>query len=134
MRRLAVALVLSLVAACGSGDGSASPDGEVRERLLSLADRAAEQNGGRVARVEVVESTRAAANQAIGAGVSGDEAVWVMQIEGEPGDPFLGIRSGKPGRYIFSVLRQSDYVNTDGGMSQQPTDLSQLGEVTVLRE
>jgi hypothetical protein len=129
-------LVLVLAAACGDGSESArgGPSTEVRERLLSLADRAAEQNGSSAARVEVVETTREAANAAIGAGVAGTEAVWAMQIEAKEGEAFRGIRApGVKGRYIYTVLRQSDYENTDGGLSSEPTDLANLGRVVVLR-
>jgi hypothetical protein len=129
-----IALALLALPACGDGAGApiAEPPPAVRERLLDIADQAAKSNGGQATRVEAAETTRAAANELIGAGVTGPEAVWV-QVDAGSGEEFRGIRGGAKGRYLYLVLRQADYVYTDGGMGPIRNDLSRLGDVALLR-
>jgi hypothetical protein len=113
------------------------PDESVRHRLLAAADHAAAASNGNAGRVEAVESTRSKANELLsGATGMSDEDVWVVQVEGvfvctvchhPPG------AAAPTGHFITMVLRQSDFESTDSGIGPQKSDLSKLGDVTVLR-
>jgi hypothetical protein len=109
----------------------------VQQRLLAAADRAAAANNGTADRVEAVESTRNKANVLLsGATGMSDEDVWVVQVEGTYVCTLCHHPSGAAaptGHFITMVLRQSDFESTDSGIGPQKSDLSALGDVTVLR-
>lgn len=121
---LLLALSLTLVA-CGSETGTpataASDDGHV-ERLLAMADEAAERNGGEPLRVEAVETTRRAAEGLSGSSTNQpDVAVWVVQVSGsdyscDACSVPLGAEAPR-GRYLTLVPTVDTYKGTLFGIS-----------------
>lgn len=141
--RLLVVVAMCLTAACGDGSVQLAPgvDGEVRQRLLAAADRAAKANDGEAKRVEAVKTTRGTADDLTGS--SGDrrnQEVWVIQVSGTNysckgcSRPMGARVDTSKFRFITLVLTASDYAGTDFGIGPRPTDLSRYGEVEVLRE
>lgn len=140
VKRSVLVLVLGLaLVACGSAAATpaGSDDGHV-ERLLALADEAAERNGGEALRVEVVETTRRAAEGLSDSSSNQpDVAVWVVQVSGSE---YLCDGCSRPygaeaprGRYLTLVPTVDAYEGTSFGISPQPKDLASLGPVEVLR-
>lgn len=139
MNRLLLVLILA-VPACGSETATTAgrDDGHV-ERLLAMADEAAERNGGEALRVEAVETTRRAAEGLSGSSTNQpDVAVWVVQVSGSDYScaacsvPF-GAEAPR-GRYLTLVPTADTYEGTSFGISPEPKDLASLGEVEVLRD
>jgi hypothetical protein len=138
---LLLALSLALVACGNETATSATSDSGDRhvDRLLALADEAAERHGGEALYVEAVETTRRTAE-----GLSGstsnqpDVAVWVVQVSGSE---YACEACSKPqgaeapeGRYLTLVPTADTYEGTSFGISPEPKDLASLGEVEVLRD
>lgn len=138
----AVLLLLLAIALAACGDGAStmteSEDPHV-ERLLALADQAAEQNGGKALRVEVVETTRRAAEGLSGSSTNQpDVPVWVIQVSGSD---YSCAACSKPygaeapsGRYLTLVPTVDTHEGTSFGISPGPKDLASLGPVEVLRD
>jgi hypothetical protein len=117
---------------------SGGPDAQTERRLWSLADRAAKANGGTVALAQAVKSTHLAAVKfTMGAGVTGDQAVWVLQVDGSKkfscasckGPPGAGAPAG---RVLTMVFDASTFQEMDFGFTGNDVDLSRLGHVVNL--
>lgn len=131
--RSALALVaLVSVAACGTGQRPAADD--ARSKLQAAAKRFAEVNNGKAVHAEAVKSTRAVAEKATsGAGVSGDEAVWVLQVEGDFTCTLCHGPTRKTGpitgHYLIAVINPETWEDFSAGYKAERTDLAALGEV-----
>jgi hypothetical protein len=138
--QLSIAAVLLAVAACGTASGGSLSRSDVpKDKLLAVADRAAEANGGKARYVEAVATTRGTAADLTGhSNQNQDEQVWVVQVSGDNyacnvcSRPFGA--TAPSGKYLTIVLRASDFQSTDSGIGPGATDLSKLGEVEVLRD
>ena len=135
--RSAAALSCVLLVACtGSRKVSSLPEARP---ILAAADQAAKDDGGLARRVEAVKTTRGVADDYTGHGNQNrDEVVWVVEVSGSHyvcrhcSAPSGDVPAPR-GDYFFMVLRASDWVGTDGGLEDQPSDLGKLGKVEVLR-
>jgi hypothetical protein len=139
--RLAGLVVLLALTACGTQSaGSLADDADpVHTRLLAAADAAAERNGGKAVHVEAVKTTRGTAADLTGhSNLPQDEQLWVVQVSGD--DYTCGLCSGPrgsvapKGRYLTLVMRVSDYDGTDFAIGPMGADLTELGDVEVLRD
>lgn len=145
-----IPLLVAALTACGSGTGDGVPrsgpvpataasEDEHVERLLELADEAAERNGGEAKLVEAVRTTRRAAEGLSGsASNQPDVPVWVVQVSGTDyscdGCSVPQGAEAPRGRYLTLVPTVDTYEGTSFGISPRPKDLAALGPVEVLRD
>jgi hypothetical protein len=115
-------------------------DDEPTARLRLLAEDAARQNEGSAFNAQAVKSSRARAVEVIsGATVRGEQAVWVIQVEGTERFTCVGCRRprGAPsprGQFLTLVVDARSFVQSDFGISDVKADLSQLGAVITILE
>jgi cytoskeletal protein RodZ len=118
--------------------GSASLDAAVEKRLWALAVSAATSDGSTVKAAEAVGSTHArAVAVTMSDGVEGDQAVWVVQVEGVT--EFVCDACSVPqgasaphGRFQVLVVDASTFRTLDFGLDLTKIDLTQLGPVVDL--
>jgi hypothetical protein len=144
-----IALVIAGCASSGprafagstASSGASTPaagDPPTVQRLWAIANSAAVANGGTVFAADAVESTHSkAVRVTMGDGVSGDELVWVVQVEGER--RFVCNGCSRPpgatsptGRYLLLVLDARTFDRTDFGIGPTVADLTKLGPVVTL--
>jgi hypothetical protein len=153
-----VAVAVSLVAggfALGFGSGKAGGptaqtsthstgqprvDAETEHRLWLIASQAARSLGGQIKIAEAVRSQHARAVRVTSGGrVTGNQAVWVIQVEGVR-QFVCGLCSGPPGasaprgRFVTIVLDATTFDRTDFGIAPERVDLARLGTVIRLHE
>lgn len=120
-----------------TGPGQAC-DGETIARLRLIAEEAARRNEGSALIAQAVQSTLAHAAKVIsGDGVSGEQPVWVIQVEGTERFTCVGChrppRAPSPrGRFLRVVLDAQSWWQSSFGIGDVKADLSQLGEVVTL--
>jgi hypothetical protein len=127
------------IAVVGKNSGCCQPASS-NAQLLKLGIAAARGQGAVPETITAVRSTHAHAVHVImGAGVSGDESVWVLQIKTT--HEFVCNSCSRPpgaggpkGRYIQLVLDASSLHTTDSGITQTAADLGKLGHVITLYE
>ena len=110
----------------------------VEKRLWALAVSAATSEGSTVKAAQAVGSTHArAVAVTMSDGVEGDQAVWVIQVEGV--GEFVCDQCSVPqgasaphGRFQVLVVNASTFRTLDFGLDATKTDLTQLGSVVDL--
>jgi hypothetical protein len=110
----------------------------VEARLWAFAVSAATAEGSTVRAAQAVGSTHArAVAVTMGDGVEGDQAVWVVQIEGVT--EFVCDQCSVPpgaraphGRFQLQILDASTFRTLDFGLESTKTDLTKLGPVVDL--
>ena len=121
------------------GASSALPD-MTRTRVMQLVDQFEHAlGGGKVAQVEVVQSTHSrAVRVTMGDGVEGNQPVLVIQLQAATA--FHVVHSGPPGattnstaKYEIVVVDARSFSETDASLGNQHVDLSTLGPVTRFR-
>jgi hypothetical protein len=125
------------IAVVGNNNSCCGPASS-KAQLRKLGIAAARAQGAQPETITAVRSAHAHAVHVImGAGVSGNEPVWVLQIKTThefvckscsrpPG------ASGPRGRYIQLVLDASSLQTADFGIAQSAADLGKLGHVITL--
>lgn len=134
------ALGAALLAGCASPSadtsGSTTARHPVRGRLVAIARRMA--SGKPIVLAQAVRSTHAHANRVwSGDGVSGQEAVWLIQVRvartivcgycSAPSNASL-----PRGRIVTEIVTARSLTLTDSGIGNKPTDLHRLGHVITL--
>jgi hypothetical protein len=112
---------------------NASPS--LRAKLLAEAREQAKANGGRATRAVAVESLRAPAVQDIsGAGLTGNEHVWVVEISGHfrCRSQCFSVSRLPTGTVLTLYLTVGGFRETGLAIGDQWVDLSPLGPIVVL--
>jgi hypothetical protein len=133
---LALAASVTFVACSHSESRSGTPSQTLVTELHKIADEAARDNGGRVVHAQAVRSTNAKAWRLFsGSKLSGEEAVWAIQVEGDfVCSSCRGQRSAAgPRGHVLQITVHAVTLQTNGfGIQDRVADLSRLGPVIVL--
>ncbi len=128
----ASALVL-LLSACGTAKAGSGSDDATMAKLRAIARHAAEANSGHADRAEAVKTTHATGERVVsGAGVQGEQPVWIVQVEGtftcnSCSHLFRG--SAIRGHYLTITVDAATWRDTDFGIGDGRADLAKLGQV-----
>jgi hypothetical protein len=120
--------------------GTQSLESATEHRLWQIAQRTADSLGGQIKIAQAVRSQHIrAVRLTSGDRVTGNQAVWVIQVEGQR-QFVCGACSVPPGgaaprgRFVTIVLDAKTFRQTDFGLGRQRVDLGRLGTVVTLHE